>query len=792
MPLRSLKIRVALTTVALLIASVWSLALYASRAMRTDIENLLGAQQLATVTVLAADTNSEFTLRRGALELAAQQITSALIQNPRALQQLLTQKTTLSLLFNAGVFVTGTDGVAIAEYPVLGRTGLNYLERDYVATALTQGRSSVGQPVLGKRVMAAVFAIGVPIHAANGSIIGTISGVIDLNRPNFLDELTDSNYGKTGGYLIVDPRSRQFVITTANNRRLAMQPIPKRGVNAVLDRRLEGFDGSAVNVNSLNIEVLTSSARIPEAGWLVIATLPTQEAFAPVRALLQRTAVATLLLTIAAGLSAWWLIKRQIAPVSSTIEVLAHYAEVEQHPAPPLLVQRRDEIGALVGAFNKLLSALDKRETALRQSEQRFHRFFENNSSVQLLIEPMSGVIQDANQSAAAYYGYPKAQLIGMNISAINVQPPDQLAEHRLRAAIEHQNYFQFQHRLASGAIRDVEVHTTPIVDGNQNLLLSIIHDITEQLFAQSQLRQNNQELQAILNSNIAGIVKLTERRFVWMNNAFAHMLGYDVAALTSQPTRVLYPNEDEYLQFADSAYTRLEQGKSYRTQIRFVRKGGEIGWFDISGEMLASDQRASIWCCVDITQLKAAEATVRTLAFHDPLTNLPNRRLLVDRLEQVIAAGKRSGKYAALIFLDLDNFKPLNDHYGHEFGDLLLIEAARRLVACVRSTDTVARFGGDEYVVMLSELPPEKSEATDQTLQITEKIRTALSVPYHLAIQHSEGRGAEVVHCCTASLGVTLFQNHPGTAGDLLHWADTAMYQAKQEGRNRVHFYQG
>ena len=792
MPLRSLKVKVALTTVALLLASIWSLALYTSRAMRTDIESLLGAQQLASVNVLAADTNSEFGLRRAALELAALQITPASIRHPQQLQQLLAQKSTLSLLFNAGVFVTGADGVAIAEYPVLGRTGLRYAERDYVTTALTQGRASVGQPVLGKRVMAVVFAIGVPIRNSSGRVIGALSGVIDLNRPNFLDELTRSNYGKTGGYLIVDPRSRQFVLTTANNRRFAMQPIPKPGVNTVLDRRLEGFDGSAVNVNSLNIEVLTSSARIPEAGWLVIATLPTQEAFAPVHAMLQRTAVATFLLTVVAGLLAWWLIKRQIAPVSSTIQTLADYAQIEQHPAPPLLVQRRDEIGALVGAFNKLLAVLNQREAALRQSESKFHRFFEKNSSVQLLIDPLSGLIQDANQSAAAFYGYPVAQLIGMNISAINVQPPAQIAEYRLHAAIEHQNYFQFQHRLASGAIRDVEVHTTPIVDGDRNLLLSIIHDTTEQLFAQSQLRQSNQELQAILNSNIAGIVKLTDRRFVWMNNAFAHMLGYDVAALTSQPTRVLYPNEDEYLQFAASAYSRLKQGKSYRTQIRFVRNGGEIGWFDISGEMLGADRRASIWCCVDITQLKAAEATVRTLAFHDPLTNLPNRRLLVDRLEQVIAAGKRSGNYAALIFLDLDNFKPLNDHYGHEFGDLLLIEAARRLLACVRGTDTVARFGGDEYVVSLSDLPAEKSISLDQTLQIAEKIRTSLSAPYHLAIQHGEVRGAEVVHCCTASLGVTLFQNHTGTVGDLLHWADTAMYHAKQEGRNRVHFYQG
>ena len=165
----------------------------------------------------------------------------------------------------------------------------------------------------------------------------------------------------------------------------------------------------------------------------------------------------------------------------------------------------------------------------------------------------------------------------------------------------------------------------------------------------------------------------------------------------------------------------------------------------------------------------------------------MPNRRLLNDRLSLAIAAGKRSHHYGALMFLDLDNFKPLNDTHGHVIGDLLLIEAANRLKNCVREMDTVARFGGDEFVVILSALDVEKSESMTKAGIVAEKIRSALSEPYLLTIAPE---GKTVSHRCTASIGVALFVDYEGDQEDISKWADAAMYQAKNAGRNQIRFY--
>lgn len=191
-----------------------------------------------------------------------------------------------------------------------------------------------------------------------------------------------------------------------------------------------------------------------------------------------------------------------------------------------------------------------------------------------------------------------------------------------------------------------------------------------------------------------------------------------------------------------------------------------------------------------EVAERKKMEEQIRQLAFHDSLTELPNRRLLLDRLEQAVAASKRKKSYAALIFLDLDNFKPLNDLHGHVVGDLLLMEAAARLQACVRETDTVARFGGDEFVVMLNDLGEDRSASFALARTVAEKILAAIAGPYRFTLAHSEETVADVEHNCTASIGVVVFTDHQGSPDDLIKWGDDAMYRAKMAGRNTIRFF--
>lgn len=191
-----------------------------------------------------------------------------------------------------------------------------------------------------------------------------------------------------------------------------------------------------------------------------------------------------------------------------------------------------------------------------------------------------------------------------------------------------------------------------------------------------------------------------------------------------------------------------------------------------------------------DITERKNAEEQVRKLAFYDTLTQLPNRRLLLDRLGQAMAASKRSSRYGALMFLDLDKFKSLNDTHGHGMGDLLLIEVAHRIIRCLREVDTVARFGGDEFVVMLSDLDAEKNQALEKAGVVAEKIRVTLAEPYLLRRVQEGDVETIVEHRCTSSIGVVLFVRNDASQDDILKWADMAMYQAKADGRNTIRFF--
>jgi len=225
------------------------------------------------------------------------------------------------------------------------------------------------------------------------------------------------------------------------------------------------------------------------------------------------------------------------------------------------------------------------------------------------------------------------------------------------------------------------------------------------------------------------------------------------------------------------------ENGQSRGRQFALPLPQG-IRWFELSiarKTVGAGQEQRFIVLSRDITERKKAEDEVKNLAYYDPLTRLPNRRLLRDRLKQAMATSTRSGKYGALLFIDLDNFKTLNDTLGHDTGDLLLVQVAQRLAACVRENDTVARLGGDEFVVMLEALSRDEPDAATRIQAVGEKILAALNQPYQFA-SHT--------HSSTASIGVTLFANHEETIDDLLKRADLAMYQAKAAGRNALKFF--
>nr|WP_315426277.1 EAL domain-containing protein [uncultured Albidiferax sp.] len=234
---------------------------------------------------------------------------------------------------------------------------------------------------------------------------------------------------------------------------------------------------------------------------------------------------------------------------------------------------------------------------------------------------------------------------------------------------------------------------------------------------------------------------------------------------------------------FAQGMHQLMQTG-TWQGEIQQRHRDGRMVAVESHRTLVHDEQgqpRSVLSINTDITQRKAAEREIQQLAFYDQLTKLPNRLLLMDRLQQALTGSARHGRYGALLFIDLDNFKTLNDTLGHESGDLLLQQVAARLSGCVRGVDTVSRFGGDEFVVMLEDLSDNSAEAALIARSMGEKMLAALAAPYVLG-------GVE--HNSTSSIGVAPFGQESLGTGELLKQADLAMYQAKTAGRNAIRFF--
>jgi diguanylate cyclase (GGDEF)-like protein/PAS domain S-box-containing protein len=267
------------------------------------------------------------------------------------------------------------------------------------------------------------------------------------------------------------------------------------------------------------------------------------------------------------------------------------------------------------------------------------------------------------------------------------------------------------------------------------------------------------------------------------VNKSFTEITGYTAEEVRGKNPRILQSGRQN-VDFYAAMWKCIKSTGKWEGDIWNRRKNGEVypehlkisSVIDLNGNV--TNYVATL---ADVTMSKSAAEEIQHLAFYDPLTGLPNRRLLTDRLKQALASSTRSGKQGAILFIDLDNFKTLNDTLGHSIGDLLLQHVAERLNSCIREDDSVARLGGDEFVVMLEDLSAQGIEAAAQAETVANKILAALNQPYQLATHECHN---------SPSIGATLFSDHEQEVEELLKQADIAMYQAKKAGRNTLRFY--
>lgn len=450
-----------------------------------------------------------------------------------------------------------------------------------------------------------------------------------------------------------------------------------------------------------------------------------------------------------------------------------------------------DEIGRLAVSFNRMADALGQRESALREAKvdleriatSKYRTLFEATTDAVMLFDLEQGLF-DCNPAALRLLGCNREALFGKQPSDLSTTPlppgTDVLAPAPPTGHSGENSGFEWcLRRRDTGDPVEVEVLLTSVQLEGSTLLQMVARDIGARKETREQLRIAAIAFEAqegMVVADAAGVI-------LRVNGAFTQITGYSAEEAVGQLPRLLKSGRHD-AEFYRAMWTSILETGSWQGEVWNRRKGGEIypEWLTVTA-VPGPDGRIThyVGTLSDITQRKAAEEEIRELAFFDPLTRLPNRRLLLDRLNLALASSRRHGDCGALFYIDLDDFKTLNDTLGHDQGDRLLQQVALRLTERIRESDTLARLGGDEFVVMIEHLSPNPLEAAQQAETLGNGLLGALRQPYDLDGQ---------THYSAASIGITFFDPQPMRVEELMKQGDMAMYRAKAAGRNTMRFF--
>ncbi|MEJ5209851.1 MAG: EAL domain-containing protein [Burkholderiales bacterium] len=452
-----------------------------------------------------------------------------------------------------------------------------------------------------------------------------------------------------------------------------------------------------------------------------------------------------------------------------------------------------EEIAQLAHEFNRMADAVAQAQARLAESEQRLAITLQSIGDALIATDAQQRITL-MNPVAEALTGWRQDEARGRLLAQVFVienaltglaqeSPVDRvLAEGTVVGLANHTVLV-----ARDGSRRHIADSAAPIrgPDGRVEGVVLVFRDVTEEYRLRRQLADSEKHFRTLADAGQALIwTSGPDKLCDYFNRVWLEFTGRTLEQeLGAGWTEGVHPEDlPRVLETYERAFDAREP---FRMEYRLRHHSGEYRWivdqgsprYDSEGHFLGY-----VGHCLDITETKRAEAEIERLAYHDALTDLPNRALLRDRLTQALASARRTHRTGALLFVDLDQFKRINDVYGHELGDALLREVAQRLVLHVRQGDTVARLGGDEFVILLPDLAANLTDAAALALSVAEKVRVALEQPVNIG---------ESSYVSNASIGITLFPKNHESIDDLMREADIAMYRAKEGGRNAIAYFE-
>jgi diguanylate cyclase (GGDEF)-like protein/PAS domain S-box-containing protein len=437
-------------------------------------------------------------------------------------------------------------------------------------------------------------------------------------------------------------------------------------------------------------------------------------------------------------------------------------------------VPRFAEDATFLGYIGSCIDISERKqaESALRRESEKNQAFLRNASDGIHILDP-EGNLLEFSDSFCEMLGYQREEMVGMNVTEwdVNFSAADCLRVVKRQFEKPIRSEFQTRHCCKDGTVIDVEVSGFPLMLAGKPALFNSSRNITDRKQAERQLKI----AATVFEAQEGMLISDANQLILNVNQAFSRITGYISSEVIGQTPRLLKSNRHDKA-FYSVMWQSIQQTGLWQGEIWNRRKNGQVypEWLTITAVKANNDQQVTHYVATftDMTERKAAEDYINQLAFYDPLTQLPNRRLLYERLKHGFSVSSRNGSQMAVLMMDLDKFKAVNDTLGHAAGDELLQQVAKRMKACLREVDLVARLGGDEFVVLL-----ENITQTEHVAPIAQAILDTLSQPFTLHQNH--------IACIGASIGIALYPEHGDTIEMLIDHADTALYCAKDNGRN-------